>query len=751
MEQTLFDNYGPTRPCTFEEARAQGLNAEEFALIHQILGRTPNVTELAIFSVMWSEHCSYKNSILELKTLPRSGGKLLVSAGEENAGLVDIGDGWAVAFKIESHNHPSAVEPFQGAATGVGGILRDIFTMGARPLLILNSLRFGDLNDARNRFLFDGVVRGIAHYGNCFGVPTAGGEVMFDASYSGNPLVNALALGVVRTDKIATNKATGVGNPVFYVGSRTGRDGIHGATFASEELSADNESKRPSVQVGDPFAEKLLLEATLELVESDALVAIQDMGAAGLTCSSSEMSAAGGVGMDLDLDKVPLREQAMEPWEIMLSESQERMLLIAQAGKEQIVKDIFQKWDLSAVEVGRLTSDGRLRVYHRGVVVADLPSHDLVLGGGAPQYKRESFRPAELDELAVFDPATLPEPPIWSDVLLKMMAFPDIASKEWVYRQYDQSVRTNTVHEAGRSDAALIRVEGTAKGLAVATDGNGRYVRLNPRLGTELAVVEAAMNVACTGAKPVAITNCLNFGHPYKPNIYYFFREAVAGMGAACRELNTPVTGGNVSFYNETNGEPVFPTPVMGVLGVMDSIYNHTNCGFRGNDEIYLLGSTTGQSLGGSAFLQAIHNKAAGKLASLEYDDIRHLIDLLVEAAEKKLLSSAHDVSDGGLAACIAESCVIDKERPVGASIDFPAGSASVSNHLFGENVGRVVVTIEGAKRDELLFQTHKHGVPLRRLGTVGGDRLVWHGLFDIAVNDLHSAYYSAIANLMNT
>jgi phosphoribosylformylglycinamidine synthase len=749
MTQTGLLTNISTRTARLEEALAQGLTSEEFDRIKGILGRTPNITETAIYAVMWSEHCSYKNSILELKTLPRSGARLLASAGEENAGLVDIGDGWAVAFKIESHNHPSAVEPFQGAATGVGGILRDIFTMGARPLLILNSLRFGDLNESRNRFLFDGVVRGIAHYGNCFGVPTAGGEVMFDSSYTGNPLVNAMAVGVVRTDRITRNKPSGVGNPVFYVGSRTGRDGIHGATFASEELSEDNESKRPSVQVGDPFAEKLLLEATLELARTDALVAIQDMGAAGLTCSSSEMSAAGGMGIDIDLDKVPMRETDMNSWEIMLSESQERMLLVAEKGKEQVVRDIFSKWDLQAVEIGCLTADGLMRVRQDGDLVAEIPAHTLVLGGGAPQYRRESALPPDLTELLGFDPGSLPPLHDSGSALLKLLAYPDIASKEWIYSQYDQSVRTNTAVEAGKGDAAVVRVEGTTKGIAAAVDGNGRYVRLNPRVGAELAVAESARNVACVGARPMAVTNCLNFGHPYKPSIYYFFREAIAGMGRACRELDTPVTGGNVSFYNETNGEPVFPTPVIGMLGVMKDVSKFVTANFKKTgDEIYLLGSAFGHGLGGSAYLKLFHDRVAGAPQPVDWHAERALIELLLEAADRKLLRSAHDISDGGLAVSVAECCIMIRENLLGADLDFPA-IGSKSSHFFGESPGRAVISISPASRDDLLFLAHKFGVPLRRLGTVGGSRLLWRGEFDLPVETLAEAFYQAIPKLM--
>jgi len=621
--------------------------------------------------------------------------------------------------------------------------------MGARPLLILDSLRFGALDDPRTRFLFDGVVRGIAHYGNCFGVPTAGGEVMFDPAYTGNPLVNVMAVGVVRTDRITRNKASGPGSPVFYVGSRTGRDGIYGATFASEELSDDNETKRPSVQVGDPFAEKLLLEATLELAQTDALVAIQDMGAAGLTCSSSEMSAAGGVGMEIELDRVPLREADMEPWEIMLSESQERMLLVAKPGKEDVVKRIFGKWDLQAVEIGKVTNTGRLVVKHFGRVVADIPASSLTLGGEAPQYRRDSVRPPRLDELAAFDPLTLESPKEWNPVLLRLLSLPDIASKEWVYRQFDQSVRTNTVFEAGRADAAVIRIEGTNKGFAVSTDGNGRYISLNPRIGAESAVAESALNVACTGAIPTAVTNCLNFGHPYKPEIYYFFREAVAGMGAACRELKTPVTGGNVSFYNETNGEAVQPTPVIGMLGLLEDVWKAVGSGFQASgDEIFLLGAASGIELGGSAYLQGVHGITAGRLTPVNFEIHRRLIAMLVEAAAKTLLRSAHDVSDGGLAVALAECCILNRESLWGAQIDFPA-SASSAGHLFGEAPSRAVVSIHPGRKDDLLYLAHKHGVPLRRLGSVEKERFTWRGFFDLPSASLAEAFFSVIPKLM--
>ncbi|MCF7809461.1 phosphoribosylformylglycinamidine synthase subunit PurL [bacterium] len=742
--------HDPTRPGTLQEALDQTMNEEEFARICEILGRVPNVTELAIIAVMWSEHCSYKNSILELKTLPRSGGRLLVDAGEENAGLVDIGNGYAVAFKIESHNHPSAVEPFQGAATGVGGILRDIFTMGARPIAALDSLRFGDLKDPHNRFLLDGVVKGIGHYGNCFGVPTVAGEVQFDPSYTGNPLINAMAVGVVKVENVMSAKAKGVGNSVFYVGSRTGRDGIHGASvLASRELSGDDEAKRPTVQVGDPFAEKLLLEATLELSETGAVAAIQDMGAAGLTCSSSEMSAAGGLGMDIDLDKVPLREADIDPWEIMLSESQERMLLIAEKGREDEVRRVFDKWELEAVEIGKVIDEDRLKIHHKGRLVADIPPWHLVLGGGAPQYKREYKRPTELDKLEAFDPLSLPDTDNPADVLLKLLSTPDIASKAWVHNQYDCSVRTNTAIEPGFGDAAVVRVEGTDKGLAVKTDCNARYVRLNPRMGAMLAVTEAARNVACTGARPVAITNCLNFGHPYKPEIYYFFHEAVAGMGEACRAFDTPVTGGNVSFYNETNGKAVLPTPVIGMLGLIEDVSKNVGSTFKNEgDSVYLLGEAKGHGLGGSSYLNIIHDMNAGALTPVDMNDEKRLIDLLIKLVDKGLIQSAHDVSDGGLAVCIAECCMMDRKKMIGVSIDFPVEGSSAA-HLFGEAPGRVVVSVK-PENVNVFEQTAKtSGVPIRKIGSTGGNNFTWKNTFDLSINQIASEYYEAIPRLM--
>ncbi len=747
MEST----HDPTRPGTLQEALDQTMNEEEFNRVCEILGRVPNVTELAIFAVMWSEHCSYKNSILELKTLPRSGGRLLVEAGEENAGLVDIGDGYAVAFKIESHNHPSAVEPFQGAATGVGGILRDIFTMGARPLAALDSLHFGDPGDPHTRYLVDGVVRGIGHYGNCFGVPTVAGEVCFDPAYSGNPLINAMAVGVVKIENIMSAKASGVGNSVFYVGSKTGRDGIYGASvLASRELSGDDEAKRPTVQVGDPFAEKLLLEATLELAESGAVESIQDMGAAGLTCSSSEMSAAGGVGMEIDLDLVPLREREMDPWEIMLSESQERMLLVAKKGREAQIRRVFDKWELEAVEIGKVIDGDRLRIFQKGRLVADVPPWYLALGGGVPRYRREYRRPADLDGLEAFDPLSLPEPEDPGRVLLKLLSDPEIASKAWIYEQYDCSVRTNSVVEPGFGDAALIRVEGTGKALAVKTDCNARYVRLNPRLGAKQAVVEAARNVACAGARPVAITNCLNFGHPYKPDVYYFFHEAVAGMGEACRALDTPVTGGNVSFYNETQGQTILPTPVIGMLGLMDDASKSVTAGFKQEgDVVYQLGKSDHHGLGGSSYLKVMHGRIAGPVAPVDFGHEKRLIDLLVNLASQELIQSAHDVSDGGLSVCLAECCMVDRRSPVGVVVDYPTESSTAA-HLFGEAPGRVVVSVKSGLVARFEAEAGKSGVPVRRIGVTGGDRFIWNDYIDVDLETVIDRYYNTIPNIMN-
>ena len=729
-----------------------GLTEAEYDEILRVLGRTPTFVELGIYSVMWSEHCSYKNSIALLKTLPRDGDALLVGAGEENAGLVDIGEGLAVAFKIESHNHPSAIEPYQGAATGVGGIQRDIFTMGARPICSLNSLRFGSLDNPRVRYLLDGVVRGIGDYGNSFGVPTVGGEIYFDPAYEGNPLVNAMSVGLVKVGETASATAEGEGNPVFIVGSATGRDGIHGATFASEEISASSEAKRPSVQVGDPFTEKLLLEATLEAIRSGAVVGIQDMGAAGLTCSSCEMSAKGESGMDIHVDRVPARESGMTPYELMLSESQERMLVVVEKGKEHIIDDIFAKWDLHAVEIGTVTNTGKVRIYWHGEIVAEVPAEHLVLGGGAPVYHRETKRPEYLDQTSSFDITDFPDLPVSeaSDTLLSLLGNPNIASKEWVFSQYDTMVRTNTVVGPGNSDAAVLRIKGSKKGLAVKTDCNGRYVYLNPRRGGQIAVAESARNVVCSGGKPVAITNCLNFGNPYKPEVYWTFKEAVTGMGEACRLFDTPVTGGNVSFYNENPSGAVFPTPTIGMLGVIEDVARHTTtAGFkRAGNFIYLLAPERWafrDDIGGSEYLtSAMNGSPTGDCPHLDLSEEKAVHEAILELIKAGSVASAHDISDGGLAICLAE-CAIFADS-LGCEVDF-ASNARLDATLFGESQSRIVFT---SPKELNSADLSPKGVQIITLGkvtphrfnvTINGDTVI-----DLTVDVLRQEYRNTLA-----
>ena len=707
-------------------ALEHGLTEEEYGWVLEKLGRTPTFVELGIYSVMWSEHCSYKNSIAVLKTLPREGGSLLVGAGEENAGLVDIGDGLAVAFKIESHNHPSAVEPYQGAATGVGGIQRDIFTMGARPICSLNSLRFGSISNPRVRYLLDGVVRGIGDYGNSFGVPTVAGEVYFDPSYEGNPLVNAMSVGVVKVGETASAIATGTGNPVFIVGSATGRDGIHGATFASEEISEASEAKRPSVQVGDPFTEKLLLEATLEAIKSGAVVGIQDMGAAGLTCSSCEMSEKGESGMVIHVDRVPMRESGMTPYEVMLSESQERMLVVVAKGREDEIRAIFDKWDLHAVEIGHVTGDGRVKIFWHGELVADVPAEHLVLGGGAPVYYRETKRPAYLDAVSQLDESALPtvDETNAGDYLKQLLASPNIASKRWIFRQYDRNVRTNTVVGPGPSDAAVVRIKGTNRGLAVKTDCNGRYVYLNPRKGGQIAVAEAARNVACAGGTPMAITNCLNFGNPYKPEVYWVFKEAVGGMGDACRHLETPVTGGNVSFYNENPQAAVFPTPTIGMLGLVDDVERDTTTADfkRAGDVVVLLtpaGWTHADSVGGSEYLATVHGRIAGDAPHLDLAEEAAVHAAVLKLIRAGLVRSAHDVSDGGLAAALAESAIFGQK---GCSIDLGATGLRADAVLFGEAQSRIVLSVSPEELDAIRSALEGDAVAVTEIGKIGGE-----------------------------
>jgi phosphoribosylformylglycinamidine synthase II len=695
------------------------LKPDEYERIVAALGREPSFTELGIFSVMWSEHCSYKSSRVHLRTLPTKGSRVLQGPGE-NAGAVDIGDGMAAVFKIESHNHPSFIEPYQGAATGVGGIIRDIFTMGARPVALLNSLRFGPMDGAhgaRTRRIVEGVVAGIAGYGNSIGIPTVGGEIVFEEPYTGNPLVNVFCLGLSRADALVKGRADGVGNPVYYVGAKTGRDGIHGATMASAEFDEKSAEKRPAVQVGDPFMEKLLLEACLELMKSDALIGVQDMGAAGLTCATSEMGARSGSGIEIDVMHVPQRESGMTPYEIMLSESQERMLLVVKKGREREVEEIFDKWDLHAAHVGVVTGDGLLRVKDHGSVVAEIPNTALV--DDAPVYNRPMSRPAYLDEVQQFDPSTLPRVHP-QDALLRLLSSPTIGSKRWVYRQYDHMVRTNTVVLAGMG-AAVIRVKETSRALAMSVDGNGRYCYLDPRRGAMLAVAEAARNVACAGAQPIGATNCLNFGNPERPEIMWQFAEAVQGIGEACRALDVPITGGNVSLYNETDGKAIYPTPVLGVVGVIEDASRALTRAFHGSDDDIVLLGETHEELGGSEFLRTLHGVVRGQPPRLDLRQERALIDLLVGAASAGVLQSAHDCSDGGIAVTLAE-CTFDTGG-IGCEVDLPPDHG-VETALFSESASRVVVTAAHQDLDRLLKMAAERGIPARVIGRTGGTRL---------------------------
>jgi len=727
-------------------ALEHGLTSEEYDRIVSLLGRVPSYTELGIYSVMWSEHCSYKNSIGELKKLPRSGDRLLVKAGEENAGLVDLGDGLAVAFKIESHNHPSAVEPYQGAATGVGGIMRDIFTMGARPIAALNSLRFGSLDHPRTKFLLKGVVKGIGDYGNSFGVPTVAGDVFFDSCYNENPLVNAMSIGIVRHGEIARAVAKGKGNIVMIVGSSTGRDGIHGATFASEEISEASESKRPSVQVGDPFSEKLLLEATLEVIGAGLVVGIQDMGAAGITCSTSEMSAKGMSGMEIDLGEVPVREKNMSGYEIMLSESQERMLLVVKPEHVEQVGSIFEKWDLQCRTIGMITGGDRLKVSYLGKQIADVPSESLVLGGGAPVYHRESALPVYIGEMRKFNAASLPERADYDACLLKLLASPNICSRRWISTQYDTMVRTNTVTTIV-GDAAVIRIKGTSKALAAKTDCNPRYVYLNPFVGAQIAVAESARNVVCVGAKPLAITNCLNFGNPYKPEVFWQFKESIRGISEACKALDTPVTGGNVSFYNENPDGAIYPTPVIGMVGEIEDVSKAISADFKqSGDLILLLGSTSGH-VGGSEFLRLIHGTVAGDAPPLDLGAEQKLQAACLEMIDARLLQSAHDLSEGGLAVALAECCIYaaDAGRLLGAEIE-AVPTIRKDAFLFGEDQSRIIVSGKRENLEAIRAIASRHGVPVSSLGKVGGDALRIGSMLKVEVEELAGRYNESLA-----
>ena len=739
----------PKEPIVnLELALDHSLTHKEYEMIVDRLGRIPSFTELGVYSVMWSEHCSYKNSIIELKKLPREGEHLLVEAGEENAGLVDIGDGLGCAFKIESHNHPSAVEPYQGAATGVGGIHRDIFTMGARPIAALNSLRFGSLDTPRVRYLLDGVVRGIGDYGNSFGVPVIAGEVCFDESYEGNPLVNAMSIGIVKAGETASAIAKGIGNPVLIVGASTGRDGIHGATFASEEISEESEAKRPSVQVGDPFTEKLLLEASLEALQTGAVVGMQDMGAAGIACSSSEMTAKGGQGMRINLDLVPAREPGMTAYEMLLSESQERMLVVAHKGQEKAIIDVYQKWDLHAVVIGEVVEGDHVTYWKDGEIKAQIPAEHLVLGGGAPQYVRETKKPTYLEETQSADLSELTHPENLIECLEALLKSPNLASKRWVYEQYDTMVRTNTVQGPGAADAGVIRLKGSKKGLVAKTDCNGRYVYLNPRRGGQIAVAESARNVVCSGAKPMAITNCLNYGNPYKPEVYWTFKESLAGMGDACRKLNTPVTGGNVSFYNENPESAIFPTPIIGMLGVIEDVEKHKmSPSFKNEDDIILYVGSPRIGLGGTEYLKVIHGLTTGDAPVLDLDVELKVQQVVLQAITSGLVTAAHDVSDGGLAVCIAEMGIFSL---LGAQIDLSIFSGSVHEIWFSEAQSGIVLTCQPNQKETLMKHLVQGGVEVVQIGTVQGDALMFEGVGSVSLDHLHSIYESAIPEVMS-
>lgn len=743
-------NTAEAAPVTVETAKKLGLLPEEFEKIKQILKRTPNFTELSIFSVMWSEHCSYKNSITWLKTLPREGPHMLAKAGEENAGLVDIGDGLACAFKIESHNHPSAIEPYQGAATGVGGINRDIFTMGARPVAQLNSLRFGFIENERTRWLMKGVVKGIGDYGNAFGVPTVAGEVFFDECYNVNILVNAMSVGIVETGKTVKAISYGKGNPVFIVGSATGKDGIHGATFASGDLHDDSHEDLPAVQVGDPFQEKLLLEATLEVIATGGVVGMQDMGAAGIICSTSEMSAKGKHGMVIHLDKVPTRQQNMEGWEILLSESQERMLVIAEKGYEDRVKAVFDKWDLNCTLIGEVTEGDQLKFFMHNELIADVPADPLVLGGGAPVYTREFKEPAYVAKVKSFNPETIQQPADLKQVALFLASHPNLASKRWIYNQYDSMVGTINMSTNRPSDAAVVAVRSTKKGLAMTVDCNSRYVNADPFTGCAIAVAEAARNISCTGAEPSAVTNCLNFGNPYNPEVYWQFVNAIKGMGAACTKFSTPVTGGNVSFYNQSviNGEevPVFPTPTIGMIGLLQDRSKMMTLHFKeAGHRIYLLGRSTGD-MGSSEYLYSYHKVKYSPAPEFNLDEefeVQKAVRLLIAEG---LVASAHDVSDGGLFISLLESAMAGNK---GFSIESDP-EIRKDAFLFGESQGRIVVTVSDENLDAFIDMVASSGIEFSHLGETTEEHIHIDG-DDFGSSDLYRSHYvNAIAERMN-
>ena len=729
---------------TLKTAQQLRLTEDEFELIQKKLGRMPNFNELCAFSAMWSEHCSYKNSIKWLKTLPREGDKMLVKAGEENAGLMDIGDGLGVVFKIESHNHPSAIEPFQGAATGVGGIHRDIFTMGARPIASLNSLRFGNIEEDKTQHLLSGIVHGIGHYGNCFGVPTVGGEIYFDECYHTNPLVNAMSVGIVKAGETVSATALGKGNPVMFVGSATGKDGIGGASFASADITAESAQDLPAVQVGDPFQEKKLLEACLEVIQTGAVVGMQDMGAAGIICSTAEMSAKGEVGMRIDLDKVPTRQQNMKAWELLLSESQERMLMVAEKGKEDVVKKVFEKWDLPCSVIGEVTDDGMLNFFMHGELEASLPAYELVLGGGAPQYDREYREPAYLADINKFSISSVAEPKNLKSIAEQIIKLPSIASKRWIYTQYDSMVGTVNTSTNTPTDAAVVIVKGSKKGLAVTTDCNSRYVYADPYKGTMIAVSEAARNIVCSGGQPLGVTNCLNFGNPYDPEVYYQFVHAIKGMGEACRKFDTPVTGGNVSFYNQNPDGPVNPTPTIGMVGLLEDVNNKMTLDFKKEgDVLYLLGHSQ-NDINSSEYLHKIVGAKFSPAPHFELEEEYTLQQKLSEAISKKIIRSAHDTSEGGLFVTLCESGF---NRELGFSvitnIEFRKDA-----WLFGEAQSRVLVSVSLEKVDE--FEKFLTGFPFEKIGVVTTGELVIDGDFWGTIDWWQDKYDTAIENFLS-
>jgi phosphoribosylformylglycinamidine synthase subunit PurL len=728
-------------PATLDQAIKLGLREEEFIAITNILGRTPNFTETAVYSVMWSEHCSYKNSITYLKKLPKDGTRILAKAGEENAGLVDIGDGWACSFKIESHNHPSAIEPFQGAATGVGGIHRDIFTMGARPIAALNSLRFGNLADAKTQHLLKGVVKGIGHYGNCFGVPTVAGEIYFEDCYATNPLVNAMSVGVIPPGtKMISATSYGAGNPVFIVGSDTGKDGIGGASFASADITADSAEQLPAVQVGDPFQEKKLLEACIELSKTDTFIGMQDMGAAGIACSTSEMSAKGEHGMIIYLDKVPTRQANMKAWEMLLSESQERMLVTVKKGREKEVMAIFEKWDIHCAQIGEVTNTKNLQFFMGEELMADIPAESLVLGGGAPIYTREYTEPAYFVEIAKFDMQTVPEPTDYKDTATALVQIPNIASKRWIYNQYDSMVGAANTNTNAPSDAAVVWVKGTQKGIGSTVDCNGRYVHANPKIGAMIAVSECARNLACSGAKGLAITNCLNFGNPYNPEVYYQFVYALQGMSEACLQFDTPVTGGNVSFYNQGPDGAVYPTPTIGMIGLVENINEKMTMQFKQvGDTIYVLG----KQVNDIACSEYLHKLCKIEMSPTPYFDLQEeyaIQQLLLQLIADKQIQSAHDCAEGGLFVALLESAMAGN-----TGFDLTANKPDDVRrdaYLFGEAQGRIVVSVSAENMDSF---EKACGIHATKLGTVAASSITINAETWGEMNDWKTKYDTAI------